>query len=56
MLTRPTLVSQNSMHESFFDQPIRNSPYEYPTSHWELDADGQPTGKIIERQLQLMPF
>ncbi len=31
----------------FFDHPILNSPYEYPTRHWELDDDGQPTQRII---------
>jgi type III restriction enzyme len=35
---------------SFFERPILNSPYEYPGRHWELDADGQPTGRIIERR------
>ena len=30
----------------FFDDPILNSPYEYPDMHWEL-VDGQPTEKII---------
>jgi type III restriction enzyme len=33
---------------SFFEQPILNSPYGYPSRHWELDADGQPTNQIIE--------
>ncbi len=32
----------------FFEQPILNSPYEYPGRHWELDPDGQPTDRIIE--------
>ncbi len=36
------------MNESFFDRPILNSPYAYPGRHWELDADGQPTNRIIE--------
>src|SRR6266436_3405079 len=36
------------MSNPFFDHPILNSPYEYPTRHWELDEDGQPTQKIIE--------
>jgi type III restriction enzyme len=27
-----------------------NSPYEYPSRHWELDKDGQPTQQIIERR------
>ena len=25
-----------------------NSPYRYPSRHWELDADGQPTNRILE--------
>lgn len=36
------------MDNRFFEQPILNSPYEYPRRHWELDADGQPTQAIIE--------
>jgi type III restriction enzyme len=32
----------------FFERPILNSPYRPPTRHWELDADGQPTTKIVE--------
>jgi Type III restriction enzyme, res subunit. len=36
------------MTDLFFKQPILNSPYEYPSRHWELDKDGQPTQKIIE--------
>ncbi|MEW4530635.1 BPTD_3080 family restriction endonuclease [Maioricimonas sp. JC845] len=35
------------MANAFFDQPILNSPYEYPQQHWELDSQGQPTQKII---------
>src|SRR3989454_11316162 len=36
------------MDHGFFERPILNSPYEYPGRHWELDAEGQPTGQIIE--------
>jgi len=36
------------MTNQFFDEPILNSPYEYPARHWELDADGQPTQQIID--------
>src|SRR5688572_13671689 len=36
------------MGTPFFDHPILNSPYECPQRHWELDAQGQPTQKIIE--------
>lgn len=32
----------------FFEKPILNSPYEVPTSYWELDDNGQPTQKKIQ--------
>jgi type III restriction enzyme len=38
------------MQDLFFGQPILNSPYEYPSRHWELDATGQPTQKITEHR------
>lgn len=38
------------MPNSFFDHPILNSPYAYPARYWELDEDGQPTQRIIERR------
>nr|WP_231712373.1 DEAD/DEAH box helicase family protein [Vineibacter terrae] len=38
------------MSNPFFDQPILNSPYAYPSRHWELDESGQPTQKIIENR------
>lgn len=31
------------MSNSFFSKPILNSPYDYPSRHWELDESGQPT-------------
>ena len=36
------------MSNPFFDHPILNSPYEYPSRQWELDDDGQPTQKIAD--------
>ncbi|MBZ9557211.1 MULTISPECIES: DEAD/DEAH box helicase family protein [unclassified Modicisalibacter] len=36
--------------EPFFERPILNSPYEYPGRHWELDNQGQPTQKILEKR------
>lgn len=33
--------------DQFFKQPILNSPYSYPSQHWELDNKGQPTQKIV---------
>jgi type III restriction enzyme len=38
------------MSEPFFQQPILNTPYDYPGRHWELDRSGQPTGRIVERR------
>lgn len=38
------------MSNQFFEHPILNSPYECPTKHWELDAQGQPTQNILERR------
>jgi type III restriction enzyme len=36
------------LEDRFFSDPILNSPYDYPREHWELDAKGQPTQKIIQ--------
>ena len=36
------------MDNRFFENPVLNSPYAYPSHHWELDGDGQPAQKIIE--------
>lgn len=38
------------MENPFFDQPILNSPYDYPSKQWELDDDGQPTQQIVPRR------
>ena len=38
------------MDTRFFEQPILNSPYEYPARHWELDASGQPTNKLLDKR------
>ena len=35
------------MDNRFFEKPILNSPYDYPSQHWELDDQGQPTQKTI---------
>ena len=34
--------------QSFFTNPILNSPYELPRRHWEMDANNKPTGKVLE--------
>jgi type III restriction enzyme len=38
------------LDDRFFEQPILNSPYDYPARHWELDEQGQPTHQIVERR------
>ncbi|MGY2882745.1 BPTD_3080 family restriction endonuclease [Thermostichus sp. OS-CIW-28] len=38
------------MSDRFFANPILNSPYDYPSRHWELDKDGQPTGTTISQR------
>lgn len=38
------------MKQTFFANPILNSPYVCPSQHWELDAQGQPTQQIIPRR------
>lgn len=38
------------MSADFFSKPILNSPYAYPIRHWELDDQGQPTHKIIDKR------
>ena len=35
---------------SFFESPILNSPYEYPSRHWGLDASGQPTSQVVDQR------
>jgi len=34
------------MSDEFFNKPILNSPYEYPSAHWEM-VDGLPTQHIV---------
>ena len=38
------------MAERFFDGPVLNSPYASPAHHWELDENGQPTNRVIDRR------
>jgi len=36
------------MSNAFSERPILNTPYQYPSKHWELDDAGQPTQKVID--------
>lgn len=38
------------MSNLFFEHPILNSPYDYPSRHWEPDEQGQPTQRIINQR------
>lgn len=38
------------MSDEFFKQPILNSPYDYPSRHWELDSAGQPTQRTVPKR------
>jgi type III restriction enzyme len=42
------MTSPDVSRNPFFEHPILNSPYAYPSRHWELDDAGQPTQRIIE--------
>ena len=35
------------MSVAFYEQPVLNSPYEYPGRHWQLE-DGVPTGNVVD--------
>ena len=43
-----TGAADASSVDRFFERPILNSPYEHPARHWDLDAAGQPTHKILD--------
>ncbi|NJS14310.1 MAG: hypothetical protein HC788_06415, partial [Sphingopyxis sp.] len=36
------------MSPALIENPILNSPYEYPARHWELGEDKQPTQRILD--------
>ncbi|MCK6486246.1 MAG: DEAD/DEAH box helicase family protein [Phycisphaerae bacterium] len=38
------------MMNTFFEKPVLNSPYTFPARHWELDAAGQPTNRIVDHR------
>ena len=44
----PQQHTDRPVSKLFFEKPILNSPYAYPSRHWELDKDGQPTQRIID--------
>ena len=41
------------MTDSFFERPVLNSPYDYPSRHWELDESGQPTNRVANRRREV---
>ncbi len=50
-MQRGRLLDSSHMTEQFFDAPVLNSPYEYPTQYWELEPETrQPTNRIIDQR------
>ena len=41
------------MSNPFFDHPILNSPYEYPSRHWESTAQGEMARATVPSLLQV---
>jgi hypothetical protein len=41
-------IGDLAVSESFFERPIPNSPYVSPDHYWGLDAEGQPTARIVD--------
>lgn len=39
--------TESSTSSGFFSQPVLNNPYREPSKYWELDADNQPTHRVI---------
>jgi type III restriction enzyme len=44
------MSTDNPAVPDFFTRPILNSPYEYPSRHWELDGERMPTNRIVDRR------
>ena len=42
------------MSDAFFRLPILNSPYDEPSQHWELDANGKSTSVVPRRRLSAL--
>ena len=45
-------LQNRHMTDALFDKPILNSSYPYPASHWELDAQSQPTQQVVEKRMR----
>jgi len=43
-----TQDQEGGVGNAFFERPILNSPYSYPSRHWELDSTGQPTQRVVD--------
>ena len=43
----PRTAGESHIGYPFFEMPILDSPYDYPTRIWELDSEGQPTQQIV---------
>jgi type III restriction enzyme len=45
--SRPHRAGAVLIGSKFFSHPILNSPYAVPQEHWELEADGLPTQRVL---------
>ena len=54
-LNDPT-AKGDAMPPTFSEQPILNSPYEYPAKHWILGKDGVPTDEIVPQRRVAEPI
>ncbi len=41
---------------AFSEQPIITSPFEAPRQHYELDGEGQPTGRLLSGRRESIQF
>jgi len=49
-MSKDSPVSAEEDISDFFKRPILNSPYDYPSRHWELDESGQPTQRVVDQR------
>jgi type III restriction enzyme len=44
------------MSNPLFDHPILNSPYEYPSRHWELDENGPAPNDLLHLIVEIKGY
>jgi hypothetical protein len=46
-LTQSAVIPPGGVLMAFSEKPIITSPFDAPAQHYELDGEGQPTGKLL---------